>query len=154
VGLLTSGVETRLDDDELLLKADTVMSGYYNLPEENAECLQDGGYRTADLAEQDADGYFSISGRRSEMIRSGGEQLSRRRLKASFSVSKAGWRSPSSDYRIRPGVELSAPRGVRTGQLSHLGRNVAYRLANVASFKHPRRWFRSNKFPARLPSAK
>jgi fatty-acyl-CoA synthase len=61
-------------DGELLLRGPTMFSGYLDRPDATAEAIDDDGwFHTGDLATRDADGYFTITGRRSESIRSGGE---------------------------------------------------------------------------------
>lgn len=76
VGLPGPAVEARIVDGELQLRGPTMMQGYYRLPEETAAAIVDGWYHSGDLAERDADGFYSITGRRREIIRSGGETLS------------------------------------------------------------------------------
>jgi acyl-CoA synthetase (AMP-forming)/AMP-acid ligase II len=62
------------DDGELWLRGPTMVSGYLDRPHATAEAIDDDGwFHTGDLATRDADGYFTITGRRSESIRSGGE---------------------------------------------------------------------------------
>jgi fatty-acyl-CoA synthase len=61
-------------DGELWLRGPTMFSGYLDRPDATAEAIDhDGWFHTGDLATRDADGYFTITGRRSESIRSGGE---------------------------------------------------------------------------------
>ena len=65
---------TLSDDGELWLRGPTMFSGYLDRPDATAEAIDDEGwFHTGDLATRDADGYFTITGRRSESIRSGGE---------------------------------------------------------------------------------
>jgi acyl-CoA synthetase (AMP-forming)/AMP-acid ligase II len=62
------------DDGELWLRGPTMFSGYLDRPDATAEAIDDDGwFHTGDLATRDVDGYFTITGRRSESIRSGGE---------------------------------------------------------------------------------
>ena len=62
------------DDGELWLRGPTMFSGYLDRPDATAEAIDDDGwFHTGDLATRDADGYLTITGRRSESIRSGGE---------------------------------------------------------------------------------
>ena len=62
------------DDGELWLRGPTMFSGYLDRPDATAEAIDDDGwFHTGDLAIRDADGFFTITGRRSESIRSGGE---------------------------------------------------------------------------------
>lgn len=61
---------------ELCVRGDTVMRGYWNLPERTAESLgADGWFRTGDVAYQDEDGYYYICDRLKDMIISGGENI-------------------------------------------------------------------------------
>jgi long-subunit acyl-CoA synthetase (AMP-forming) len=70
VGPPVRGAEIRLDDDgEVLVKGDSVMPGYRNLAEKNAETFtEDGWLRTGDIGELDADGYLKIVDRKKELI--------------------------------------------------------------------------------------
>ena len=62
------------DDGELWLRGPTMFSGYLDRPDATAEAIDEQGwFHTGDLATRDADGYLTITGRRSESIRSGGE---------------------------------------------------------------------------------
>ena len=61
-------------DGELWLRGPTMFSGYLDRPDATAEAIDpDGWFHTGDLVTCDADGYFTITGRASESIRSGGE---------------------------------------------------------------------------------
>jgi long-chain acyl-CoA synthetase len=48
------------------------MKGYLNLPQETAEVLHDGWYHTGDLGRVDADGYYYIVDRKTDLIIVGG----------------------------------------------------------------------------------
>ncbi len=62
------------DDGELWLRGPTMFSGYLDRPDATAEAIDpEGWFHTGDLVTRDADGYFTITGRASESIRSGGE---------------------------------------------------------------------------------
>jgi fatty-acyl-CoA synthase len=77
VGLPPPAVEARVDaEGELLQRGPTMFSGYRDRPDATASAIDaDGWYHTGDLATCDADGYLTITGRRSEGIRSGGEWI-------------------------------------------------------------------------------
>jgi long-chain acyl-CoA synthetase len=57
---------------ELAIRGPQVMRGYWNRPEETRAVLRDGWLYTGDLAAVDEDGYFTILGRRKEMILASG----------------------------------------------------------------------------------
>ena len=63
----------RGEEGELLIRGEVVMRGYWKNPEATREVLDDQGWlHTGDMAWQDADGYITISGRKKDMIISGG----------------------------------------------------------------------------------
>lgn len=68
-----SGVEWRVQDAELWLKTSSRILGYLNADESSLEA--DGWYRTGDLVEEAAGGYFRIIGRRSQLINVGGQKV-------------------------------------------------------------------------------
>jgi len=58
---------------ELLLRGPHVCRGYWNNPEATAEAFDgDGFFHTGDLARRDEEGFFTIAGRKKDMIISGG----------------------------------------------------------------------------------
>jgi acyl-CoA synthetase (AMP-forming)/AMP-acid ligase II len=61
---------------EIVVKGDTVFSGYEDAPEENAAAFTDGWFRTGDMGYLDRDGYLFLSGRKKELINKGGEKIS------------------------------------------------------------------------------
>jgi long-chain acyl-CoA synthetase len=86
IGKLLPGVLAKLEDDgELLLGGPTVFSGYYKDPEATAAVLRDGWLATGDIAEQDADGYWYITGRKKELIvSSNGKKIYPARIEVLF----------------------------------------------------------------------
>ncbi len=64
VGQSYEAVEVRLGkDNEVQVKSDASMLGYYKEPALTAECFEDGFLRTGDEGSIDEDGYLTITGR-------------------------------------------------------------------------------------------
>ncbi|MEO7964908.1 MAG: AMP-binding protein [Gemmatimonadaceae bacterium] len=57
---------------ELLVRGPNVIRGYWRRPEADTEAFVDGWFRTGDLAQRSEDGYYTLCGRRSDLIISGG----------------------------------------------------------------------------------
>lgn len=86
IGRIIPGIELRLVDanladvqlgatGEIIVRSETIMSGYLDQPELTASVLVDGWIRTGDLARMDADGYLYLASRRTDMIIRGGENV-------------------------------------------------------------------------------
>lgn len=112
---------------ELLVKGPQVMQGY--LDEESGTALQEGWLVTGDVAVMDADGFFQIIGRKSEIIVIGGESIYPRDVEEVLyennkvqEVAVVGASGPDGAARVkafvvpRPGAELT------TGELFDLCR--------------------------------
>jgi long-chain acyl-CoA synthetase len=79
VGPPVPGVEIKLaEDGEVLVKGDSVMPGYRNMPDRNAETItEDGWLLTGDIGEIDEDGYLKIVDRKKELtINAAGKNMS------------------------------------------------------------------------------
>lgn len=65
---------------EIVIRGESVMHGYENNPEANADAFTEGWFRTGDQGMMDAEGYISITGRLKEIINRGGEKISPREV--------------------------------------------------------------------------
>lgn len=132
------GVEVRLVDGEVQVRAPNLARGYHREPA--AAAFADGWFRTGDLAQVDAAGYFHIIGRLSDRIISGGENIDPAEIEAValadpavaeaavVGVADARWGEvPVLALVLRPGTVLDAAR-----------LQAAFE-ARLARFKHPRR---------------
>jgi malonyl-CoA/methylmalonyl-CoA synthetase len=83
VGFPLPGVSARILDPrgqhvrdgetgELYLKGPNVFAGYWKRPDATRDAFLDGWFKTGDIATRSADGYFTLCGRRSDLIISGG----------------------------------------------------------------------------------
>lgn len=68
VGKLLPNCEGKIVDEEIWIKGSSVMMGYYKMPEETAETLEDGWLKTGDLGYIDEDNYVYITGRKKNLI--------------------------------------------------------------------------------------
>jgi len=57
---------------ELWLKGPNIFAGYWRRPEATAAAFADGWFKTGDIGVRSADGYYTLSGRASDLIISGG----------------------------------------------------------------------------------
>ncbi len=151
VGLPIWGVEVRLVDlagneitavdtvGEIVIRGHNVMKGYLHRPEETAAVMQDGWFRSGDLAVRDADGFYFIVDRAKDMIVRNGFNVYPREIEEVLithpAVSLAAVIGVPSEavgeevkaFVIRvPGVDVSADE------------LVAWARANMAPYKYPR----------------
>ena len=64
------------ESGELMVRGPSVMPGYWNRPEANAETFEEGGWmHTGDIARQDEDGYYYLVDRIKDMYISGAENV-------------------------------------------------------------------------------
>ncbi|MEZ5532103.1 MAG: class I adenylate-forming enzyme family protein [Steroidobacteraceae bacterium] len=61
---------------EVCVRGDNVMLGYWENPQATARVLRDGWLHTGDIGRMDAEGYLSLVGRSSDMIKTGAHRVS------------------------------------------------------------------------------
>lgn len=149
VGLPGPGIEARIRDGELQLRGPTIMSGYFDLPEQTAEVFQDGWYRTGDLAEVDTDGFITITGRAREVIRSGGEAIAPAEVELALQgfpgirgVAVVGLEDSTWGEIVCMVTELEI--GTPCPQVEAIRR---YLEGRIAPYKHPRRIVTLSELP-------
>ena len=95
VGLPLPGVSVRLLDEEgrpvpdgtageVFLKGPNIFAGYWRRSEATQAAFRDGWFKTGDLAIREPDGYYTLCGRRSDLIISGGFNIYPRELEEFF----------------------------------------------------------------------
>lgn len=148
VKLLDAKGQTVSDGEtgEVYVRGPNLCAGYWRRPDATAEAFADGWFRTGDLAERADDGYYTLRGRRTELIISGGFNIYPHEIE---------------DLLLeQPGVREAVVCGVpdeRRGELP-----IAYVVADntfdeaviaeacrqsLASFKVPRAFVRVDRLP-------
>jgi malonyl-CoA/methylmalonyl-CoA synthetase len=157
VGLPFPGVSVRIlnheqqpvaDDEigEVYVKGPNVCAGYWRRPDATAEAFADGWFRTGDLGMRSSDGYYTLCGRRTDLIISGGFNIYPREIEELL--------------LDQPGVREVVVCGVPDARRGELP--VAYVVADesfdeaqaeaacrqsLASFKVPRAFVRVDSLP-------
>jgi len=65
-----------LSINEIIVRGDGVMEGYWRQPSASAEALRGGWFHTGDMATVNEDGYLLVVDRKKDIIVSGGENIS------------------------------------------------------------------------------
>src|SRR5207253_2698281 len=60
---------------EIVLRGENLLKGYFKNPEANARAFRSGWFHTGDVGYRDADGFFYLVDRKSDMIIRGGENI-------------------------------------------------------------------------------
>ena len=126
---------------EVWVRSDTLMSGYLDRPDDTASALIDGCYRSGDVGHLDDEGYLFLTGRRSELIRTGGEFVAPTEVEAVLRdlpgvVDVAVVGLPDATWGEVVCAVLVLAGGAATPDVAALRAHVGGRLA---AFKHPRR---------------
>lgn len=150
VGVPGPPIEFDIDaDGELRVSSPALMSGYFELPEETERVLQGGWYSTGDTASVDADGYLTITGRATEMIRSGAETIApvevEQALRTHPSVRDVAVVGiPSSEW----GEVICAVVVVADGCAAPTHEDLRAHIGDrLSSYKHPRRVIVTDQLP-------
>ena len=143
VGLPLPGVEVRLDEaGELWVRGGNVFKGYWKRP----EAFVDGWFRTGDMATVSDDGYYTLCGRKSDLIISGGFNIYPREIEEFLAeqpeIAEAA--VVGEPDRVRgevPVAYIVAREPIDTSALAERCRS------QLASFKIPRRFELVEKLP-------
>jgi long-chain acyl-CoA synthetase len=149
VGKPVPDVEIRLVADagtnrdgigELWIKSPAMMEGYLDAPQETAEVISEGWFKTGDLATVSTDGFVEIVGRLRERILRGGYSVFPQEIEAVLishpAVAEAAVIGiPNADL----GEQVAAFVSLKTGARADADELLAYCKEHLASYKYPRR---------------
>jgi malonyl-CoA/methylmalonyl-CoA synthetase len=155
VGQPFPGVEARIVDEDgrdvesgevgkLLVRGPTAFPGYWRRPDATAAAFADGWFRTGDLARRSPDGYYTLEGRASDLVITGGFNVYPREVEAVL-LEQPGVRevavAGAPDER-----KGEVPVAWFVGDADPVALTAACRAA-LASFKVPRTFVRVAALP-------
>ncbi|HEX2807632.1 MAG TPA: AMP-binding protein, partial [Kineosporiaceae bacterium] len=150
IGQPIEGVEFRLVDEEwnvvpegeigeIAIKGSNVMKGYLNRPDDTALVMQDGWFRTGDLARRDDDGYYFIVDRAKDMIIRGGFNVYPREIEevlyehpAVAEAAVVGVPHPTYGEEVAAAITVKPGASVTEDEIREFAK------ARVAPYKYPR----------------
>ncbi|MEZ5402695.1 MAG: AMP-binding protein [Bryobacteraceae bacterium] len=131
---------------EIELKGPNVFAGYWQRPEATAAAFRDGWFRTGDIGSRSADGYYTLHGRKSDLIISGGFNIYPREIEELL-LEFPGVREAAvvgMDDPVRGEVPVAYL--VADGQVNPAEIEAGCR-AKLASFKVPRAFLAVDSLP-------
>jgi fatty-acyl-CoA synthase len=125
---------------EIMVRGNTVMKGYLGNPSATAKTLQDGWYRSGDLAVWHPDGYAEIKDRSKDIIISGGENISSLEVEEVLSKHPAVMEAavvarPDQKWGETPCAFVALKPGAKEVSADEI---VAFCRDNMARFKVPK----------------
>lgn len=151
IGRPVPGVEARVVDPEgqaqapgeageLWIRTPAVMDGYLRAEEETRAVIQDGWFKTGDLATISPEGFVSVVGRKKDLILRGGYSVVPGEVEAALldhpAVAEAAVvGTPHPEL----GEEVAAFVTLRPGARADADELVAFCRERLAAFKYPRR---------------
>lgn len=141
---MVDGENTDADKGIMEMRCPALMNEYHNLPEATARAMTaDGYYRTGDLFQRDADGFYYFAGRADDMFVCGGENIYpaqvEKMLEQHPDINQATVVPVSDDIKGEKPVAFILPRSGATLTVKQV---KDFALANAAAYQHPRSvWF-------------
>src|SRR5579884_1220165 len=124
---------------EIVKRSPATMLGYYRDPVRTAEALRDGWLHTGDYGWRDSDGYYYFAGRKKDVIKRGGENVSAAQVEAALAshpdvaeVAVVGVPDPIRQEEIKAYVLLRPGKPLDASTPTDLWSHCASRLAPFA----------------------
>jgi long-chain acyl-CoA synthetase len=124
---------------ELITSGDNVMLGYWNQPDDTRQVLKDDWLYTGDLAKMDDDGYYFITGRKKEIIKTGGNRVSAKEVEER--ILENGKVLETAVFGVEDEILGEAVRAIvvlKKGQLADAREIQAFCRAGLAEHKVPK----------------
>lgn len=133
---------------EIIVRGDTVMSGYWQNPDATASTLRDGWLHTGDMGAFDTDGFLTLKDRSKDVIISGGTNIYPREVEEVLlrhegvaEVSVIGRPHPEWGEEVVAVVVPAAGRAVTRDELDQVCN------AWIARFKRPKHYYLTGELP-------
>lgn len=124
---------------EIVLRGENILKGYYKNPDATATAFRNGWFHTGDIGYRDADGFFYIVDRKSDMIIRGGENIYPREIDEVLyqhkSVAAAAAVGVPDDLY---GEEVAAVIVLKDGAQSSEREVIEFCKARLADYKCPK----------------
>ena len=133
---------------EIVIRGETVTSGYELDDEANASAFADGWFRTGDAGHIDDDGYVYLTGRIKEMINRGGEKIAPREIDEALLGHPSVVRAIAFAVPHRTlGEDVAVAVVLQDGPKVSEGELRSYLLDRLAAFKVPSRFVFVDELP-------
>ncbi len=157
VGFPLPGVSVRLlnhelqpvsdgETGELYLRGPNIFAGYWKREDATREAFVDGYFKTGDLATRSPDGYFTLSGRKSDLIISGGFNIYPREIEEFLQEQAEIAEAAVVGLPDRMRGEVPVAYVVMVAEID-MGAIEARCREKLASFKIPRAFITVEKLP-------
>ena len=150
IGVPVPGYEAKICDDEgnvlpvgeageLVMRGPTVVSGYWNKPNESADAIRGGWLHTGDIAFMDEEGWFYVVDRKKDLIVASGFKIWPREVEDVLfkhpAVREAAVVGVPDEYR---GETVAAFVSLKPGASASPEEIQAFCKQRLAAFKYPR----------------
>ena len=134
---------------EVLVRGDSVMTGYWNNPEATAAAIRDGWLFTGDMGALDEDGYLTLKDRSKDLIISGGSNIYPREVEEALLTAPGVLEvAVVGEHDAQWGENVVAFIVATAGQLAPDPAALdAHCLQQIARFKRPKRYVFVSELP-------